>query len=291
MLGMSTSLTPQKETIISVINGVCIQGQVEKFLALIPPRQKPVESRVAVLPHCHYGLDDTGMKWSMRKKKQCCSSHKHLIHREALQGTMRKADIKQAFIFISHQRFCPAHCYLSDESLSFHSLSLLCFLYIIYIKCLLFLQNFIEKNSLFWCCNKALYICLCCWCHSVGTEAYVAICLVERDDTMLNAKYLESPAPAVLQRPWWLCLLPLAFAFDGVWLQETQIIDYPEPTTTAMGYVKFCSQGRKPPARRPSGSVLRSKYIPCASVLTPGFIPCLAWPELDADQPYTSTLL
>lgn len=154
MLDMSTSPIPKKETVISVINGLPVQGQVEKFLARSPfpspsPPKKLVESRMTVLPRCLYGLDDTGMKWSVRNKKQCCSSHKHLTHREALRGTMRKVDIKPAFIFISHQRFCPAHCYLSDESLSFHSLSLLCFLYIIYTECLLFIQNFIEKSSLF----------------------------------------------------------------------------------------------------------------------------------------------
>lgn len=41
--------------------------------------------------------------------------------------------------------------------------------------------------------------------------------LVEWEDTMLNAMWLGYPAPHVLQRPRWLCLLPFAFAFD-VWL-------------------------------------------------------------------------
>lgn len=128
---MSTSLTPRKKPVISVITGVPVQGHVEKFLVLIPPHsplppQKLVESQVAVLLCCLCGLDNTDTNWSMRNK-QCCSSCKHLTHREALQNTMRKVDIKQVFIFISCQRFCPAHCYLSDESLSFHSLSLLWF--------------------------------------------------------------------------------------------------------------------------------------------------------------------
>lgn len=56
--------------------------------------------------------------------------------------------------------------------------------------------------------------------------------LVEKDDTMLNATYLGSPAPAVLQRPWWPCSLPLVFAFDGVWLTRT--VRSPLPQTLDM---------------------------------------------------------
>lgn len=210
------------------------------------------------------------------RNKHCCSSYKHLTHHEALQNTVRKVDIKQVFIFISHQRFCPAHCYLSDESLSFHSLSLLGFyIYNIYIKCLLFLQNFTEKNSLIWCCNKALYICLC---HADVIQLWLKhvllFVLVERDDAMFNTVCLGFPALAGAL----VALLPSlnVCIWSCLAAKVTGKKDYLEP----MGYVKFCFQAREPPPRRPSGSVLRSKYIACAPALTLGFIPWSAWPEL-----------
>lgn len=129
--GYVNQSNPQKKTCNFCNNWSSCPRARKKFLALIPPHsplppQKLVESQVAVLLCCLCGLDNTDTNWSMRNK-QCCSSYKHLTHREALQNTMRKVDIKQVFIFISRQRFCPAHCYLSDESLSFHSLSLLWF--------------------------------------------------------------------------------------------------------------------------------------------------------------------
>lgn len=115
---------PPKKKLISAVNAVTIQGQVETLIAL-GPYKNLIESQVAVLPGCPCGLE--GYRHELEQEE--CNSDvppSHLTHQEALQCTIRKVDIEQAFIFTCHQRFCPSHCYLSDESLTLHSISLLC---------------------------------------------------------------------------------------------------------------------------------------------------------------------